>query len=791
MSSISIPSDLWRSGASRERNAPMLVRLEPRAGTALAEKPPVRLYLGSEDAQYRAERVFFYALERVRDPGRAYEIFVMRNMAGYDRRGWRTGFTNYRFAIPDHAGRSGKAIYNDVDQIYFADPGQLFDLELNGHGFLAVSAADTSVMLLDCARMATVWNLDAAQSRSKEQLLSAAAAEWGPLDAAWNARDQEFQGGRSKLLHFTAMHTQPWQPFPDDYAYRQHPLAELWHELERDADAAGYQIFTAAHPSAAYASAIKANAKGPPAAPLSDRLLEFVVADGVRNAMVVTAGPPTPTPAVPAMLAIDLSASAGIWPTGKVESVIADNLLERIPAEDVPWTIDKLFAAAQQNVAARIACESAGPPDDTNALQTLRPLEWWHGMFRAAAARYPRIAWYLEVSGAEASKPAIVQNIGPRQFKTKPPRVWALLGHRAGDRAQLLALAEALGWPYEIKELQYTGRHYLPNLLQTVTTMSLDPASAAQLLAPWPDIVLDCGKRSVPIARWIKKQSGGRTKLIHLGRPWGRFDWFDLIVTTPQYRIPPRDNVQINAIPMNRLAMPALDEAATKWRDRFAALPRPWIGLIVGGRSPPYEFDPATARRLAELSSAMVRKTGGSLLMTTSPRTGQAEAEALVAAIDVPAFIHRWAAGSPVNPYAAILALADELIVTGESASMLAEACGTGKPVAIFDLPRRPGLLTRAVDAIDRLAAGHGGRASYRGTPQQQDRLARLHDRLIERGWFMPLRDFAAYRETLIGRGWAYRLGDPQGALPRAPQPDMDRTVARIRRLLLSDGRRL
>jgi uncharacterized protein len=792
MSSITAPPELRRRGPSLERDAPILVKLAPRAGTVPSQKPTVRLYLGSEDAQYRAERVFLYALERVRDPGRAYEVYVMRDMAGYDRRGWRTDFTNYRFAIPDHAGRTGKAIYNDVDQIYLSDPGPLFDLDLEGHGFLAVSAADTSVMLLDCARMAAIWNLPAAQARPKEQLLAAAAAEWGQLDPAWNARDREFQAGQSKLLHFTAMHTQPWQPFPEDYAYRQHPLAELWHELEREADAAGYRIFTAAQPSAAYAPTIAAHAKGPAAAPLSDRLLEFVVADGARSAMVVTAGPPPPTSAVPAILAIDLAASAGTWPVGKVESVIAVNLLERIPADDVPWTLDKMFAATQQSVAARIDCRPAAPENMPENRHTIRSPHWWHELFGTAAARFPGISWYLEASaGADPSDTVIVQNDGPRQFKTKAPKVWALLGHRAGDRAQLLALAEALGWPYEIKELDYTGRHYLPNLLQAVTTLSLDPTSAAHLLAPWPDIVLDCGKRSVPIARWIKKQSGRRTRLVHLGRPWGPFDWFDLIVTTPQYRIPPRANVQLNAVPMNRLAPPALDEAAAHWRERFAALPRPWVGLVVGGRSPPYELDAASARQLGGMASALARKTGGSLLVTTSPRTGGAEAEALTAAIDVPAFIHRWSAVSGENPYAAILALADELIVTGESASMLAEACGTGKPVAIFGLPRRPGLLTRAIDGIERLITGHGSRASYRGTPRQQDRFARLYDRLIERGWFMPLRDFVAYQETLIARGWAYRLGDPQGAQPRAPQQDLDRTVARIRRMLMSDGRRL
>src|SRR6185295_8203978 len=182
---------------------------------------PVRIFLGTQDEQWRAERIFFYSIERVRDPARVYEIHVMKGLAGYQRKGWRTGFTNYRFAIPDYAGRSGKAIYNDVDQIYLADPGLMFDLDLGNHGFLAVSSSDTSVMVMDCARMAAAWNLQAATTQSKERLHADAASFWGPLDPAWNSRDAEYEEGRSKLLHFTAMHTQPWQPFPENYAYRQ------------------------------------------------------------------------------------------------------------------------------------------------------------------------------------------------------------------------------------------------------------------------------------------------------------------------------------------------------------------------------------------------------------------------------------------------------------------------------------------------------------------------------------------------------------------------------------------
>ena len=99
--------------------------------------------------------MFVWSIERVRDPARVYEIYVMSDLAGFRRLFWLTGFTNYRFAIPDFAGAAGKAIYNDVDQVYLADPAELFDTEIGEHGFLSLSPGgkiDTSVMLMDCAR---------------------------------------------------------------------------------------------------------------------------------------------------------------------------------------------------------------------------------------------------------------------------------------------------------------------------------------------------------------------------------------------------------------------------------------------------------------------------------------------------------------------------------------------------------------------------------------------------------------------------------------------------------------
>jgi uncharacterized protein len=252
----------YRAPPSASHSGPDVVRLAVAPGVAPSGKPPVRIFLGTEPAQHRAERVFVWSVETARDPSRVYEIHLMRDLDGFRRRWWTTGFTNYRLGVPHFAGAKGRAIYNDVDQIYLSDPAELFDMDMGGHGFLAIAAEnrsggtpfDSSVMLIDCARMAAVWTLAAAQTGRKSALLNKAAAIpglWGRLAPEWNARDAEYAAGRSKLLHYTRLRTQPWQPFPDLYAYRRTPEGEVWHDLERAADAAGYQVRATPHAHAA------------------------------------------------------------------------------------------------------------------------------------------------------------------------------------------------------------------------------------------------------------------------------------------------------------------------------------------------------------------------------------------------------------------------------------------------------------------------------------------------------------------------------------------------------------
>ena len=338
-----------------------------------------------------------------------------------------------------------------------------------------------------------------------------------------------------------------------------------------------------------------------------------------------------------------------------------------------------------------------------------------------------------------------------------PPRVWALLGHRTGDNLQVETLADALGWPVGRKVLAWRKRllGWTPRYGRMGPSLApLTFGARAGITPPWPDLVLSVGWRSAPVVRWIGRESGAR--LVHIGRPRAPLDGFDLILTTAQYRLPETANVIRLDAPMTGLSTGVLDTAAAQWRDRIAHLPRPWIAVLIGGNAPPLRLTPGAASELGAKANAMARGHGGALLVATGPRTGTAAAQAFLARVDVPVHSYLWGDGGE-NPYPGYLALADEIIVTSDSISMVHDASLTGKPVHLFEPPAGGAYLLRGLQWIDRRVNAHGGAAS------------RAYQELVRNGWIYPPRAPEAFHDGLVHSGRAVRLGDPARAPSAAP----------------------
>lgn len=782
---------------------PECIALGVRDGAAPSPRPPVRIFLGTEPAQHRAERVFVWSIEQVRDPSRVYEIHRMSRLGGFRTRGWTTGFSNYRYAIPHFAGGRGRAVYNDVDQIYLADPALLFDADMGEHGVLAIRPDDPSVMLIDCERAADVWPLVDAQRRSKAELQRRAAeipGLLGRLDPAWNARDGEYAAGRSRLLHYTTLHTQPWRPFPERFVYQENEHAGLWHALERSADEAAFQVFTRARPSARFGEMLarlrragRLSREG--GAGLFDAGRDEALRDLVRRAR-------------PTSLSIWALGQRARWrglldaepgredslekrwgvgrvvvhdpvvdpgPPERADAAVARGALEPVPDEDLPWVLDEFFRSGRRMVHASVSLASRpGAPD--------RAAEWWTSRFEAASARRPQVRWQLVLTHPNGR---LERREGGRWLGDEPPSVWALADDRPGNTTQSKGLADALGWPYETRTLAPGPLSALHNRLLGASRAGIDARRSSPLGPPWPDLVIAAGRRTAPVAQWIREQSGGRTRLVQLGRKGGdAAERFDLVVTPAYARLFPHPRRIVTRAPLCQTRPERLAAAAAAWRERLSGARSPRVAVLVGGTSGQYRIDPDTARRLGEDVMAMARETGGSILATTSRRLSPEATDAFCAAVEGAAYVHRWRPDDADNPYPAFLALADAFVITGDSESMIAEAIALGRPVYVYPLPERRSFRWLHVPREWVLARALGRPANRRGTVRPQHGLEWLCARLVDRGFVRPSRDLGRLHEDLFASGLARPFGVDYAGATRAHAPDLERVVERVRALM-------
>ncbi|WP_299373103.1 hypothetical protein [uncultured Kiloniella sp.] len=83
--------------------------------------------------------------------------------------------------------------------------------------------------------------------------------------------------------------------------------------------------------------------------------------------------------------------------TKTYDGVIATNVLDLIPEEDLFWVIDLLFEAADKFVFVNVMDYSARTflPNGENARVTRRSSIWWRGMFAAAGRNRPDIKYCI------------------------------------------------------------------------------------------------------------------------------------------------------------------------------------------------------------------------------------------------------------------------------------------------------------------------------------------------------------------------------------------------------------
>ncbi|PWB93698.1 mitochondrial fission ELM1 family protein [Methylosinus sporium] len=340
----------------------------------------------------------------------------------------------------------------------------------------------------------------------------------------------------------------------------------------------------------------------------------------------------------------------------------------------------------------------------------------------------------------------------PRAGEGRAQTAWVLSDTRAGHEVQSLGIADALGLSPRLIRLAPRG------LIAALAPFGpIDPREAKLLAPPYPDLVIACGRRTIPYMRHVKRASGGAVFTVYVNRPASGLGTADVIVA-PRHDGLVGENVIAPLAPANRLTPQRLAEARAALDPRVAALPEPRVGLLIGGDSRHFRFSERDAERLLADVGAMLDQ-GWSVAATVSRRTPARLVEALRERLVGPhptplrgaTFSHEWEkearaflwAGDGENPYLSILAGSQALLVTADSVNMVAEAATTGAQVHVFEPEGGAAKIAAFLDALE-----------------QRGALRRWRGRL-EHWRYEPLNETPAIAEEIARRYAAFRGAAP------------------------------
>jgi len=182
----------------------------------------IRVFIGTEEAQWLPTEVLKHSiLRRTQEP---VEFTELKNLPLKLTFKMYTGFSLYRFYIPEACHYEGRALYLDADIVVLCDLKELMELDMQGKGALSrhLENADawyTSVMLMDCSKLKS-WKLKEwvamlnAGIVTYQGIMSADKTgmnhkDFGNLEEKWNHLDHF--DNTTKIIHYTNVPTQPWK----------------------------------------------------------------------------------------------------------------------------------------------------------------------------------------------------------------------------------------------------------------------------------------------------------------------------------------------------------------------------------------------------------------------------------------------------------------------------------------------------------------------------------------------------------------------------------------------------
>jgi len=286
--------------------------------------------------------------------------------------------------------------------------------------------------------------------------------------------------------------------------------------------------------------------------------------------------------------------------------------------------------------------------------------------------------------------------------------------------------------------------------------LTLTRETTAVLLKRYADLIVSCGASTVPATLLWASENGAKSVVLMNPTPVP-LNRFDLVIAPRHDGLPKRPNVVQTLGAVSRMEKTQLLEA----RGRLHAHPkfRPEasparqaavISVFIGGDTPHYDLNAAFAEALVAQVLHACEAVDGVCLVTTSRRTSPAVERALAQRLGrhLRCRLLLFASHDSIDgTMEGMLGWADVAVVTGESISMVSEACASGRPVVVVEPPLRgapPAKLTKHQQFLASLVAE--GHVRQHPVPEVSHAIQRT---LKERRAAKRLDDFAAIRNAV------------------------------------------
>ena len=239
------------------------------------------------------------------------------------------------------------------------------------------------------------------------------------------------------------------------------------------------------------------------------------------------------------------------------------------------------------------------------------------------------------------------------------------------------------------------------SLMHRLLRWSLIPESynaLAQLQTA--DIILSTGSSVAAVNLLLGRILGAKTVTCRRPSPIGT-RYFDLAILPmiSWHQASGKDNICRTIGVPNPISPDVLDIKRKQLKAELNLSDSPRIGILIGGADRHETITLTDAERLREICKGTAEKTNAQVLVTTSRRTPPDVTEHLVSTLKhtdwCPFFTSPDTFSEFEDPYQAILALSDLLIVTADSFSMVCEAASSGRSVAVLMLSKEKARLPK------------------------------------------------------------------------------------------------